>query len=212
MLAASITAPATSEQGEHHLAEIADAYVRGYVEGHEQGTAEGTAITGTVRQLLADAWAAGYDTGNRDGHAETRADTAQIITDLAVSHAEIADAWEHFGRTTREQRIAADMAQMQDNARRLHEQIGTSEWAGLDNAAQLPPAHWEPSPGHLADLKTKADQALALAPHPVLTNWADVYTYVNGPAWNRILRDLQPGGQRDRAIDQANRTNRNGTA
>lgn len=133
--------------------EDAVGYVRGYVDGHDQGNAAGAATQAIVQELQAAAWNAGYDVGHRDGTVETRADIGQVLTDLSVRYAEIDEAFGRFKRITHEQRIAERVAEMVESAARLHTQIGTSEWVGLDNGAVLPSADWKPSTAPLTDLK-----------------------------------------------------------
>jgi hypothetical protein len=99
-------------------------------------------------------------------------------------------------------RYAQEMAEMAANAAKLHAEIGTEPWDGLDNDAALPDVDWAPDTSALGEA---ARRALAAAPTPALTNWADVRRTTTDAEWNRILADLGPGprGQRERAIEAA---------
>lgn len=176
-----------------------DNWMRGYLEGHETGATASRITTDTIRELEATAWDDGYDQGRHDGYQAAHAETADIITDLSTQHAEIDMAFRHFSHANREQRIQQRIQDMEASAARLHTELGTTGWAGLDNGAQLPSADWAPD---TTKLRAEADRAIAAAPTPALTNWAAVRAYVDDRVWGRILGDLHPATRRQ-AIAQA---------
>jgi hypothetical protein len=94
-----------------------------------------------------------------------------------------------------------EIAGMEANAAKLHAEIGTTAWDGLDNSAKLPSADWVPD---TSALRIAAERALNQAPTPALRTWAEVRAAVTDAEWNRILGDLRagPNGQREQAICQ----------
>jgi hypothetical protein len=175
-----------------------DGWMRGYIEGHEAGAAVSAITADVVRRLQAQAWDDGYDQGYTDGYQQSRNETGQIIADLAVQHAEIAEAFARFEKVAREQRIADRIAEMERTAQAQHQRWGTQEWAGLESGATLPSADWVPDTTVLSET---ARRALAAARHPVLHSWAEVRAAVDERTWHRILHDLN-ATTRAQAIQQ----------